>query len=191
MVFPKLSRSSLRQKVLLYFFVNPHAELYLREIASTLKVDPGNLSKELVRLEKEGVFVSHLRGKQKYYALNRAYPLYKELKSVVFKTIGVESRLKDIANDIKGIKTAFIYGSFASETTAPESDIDVMIIGDPDEDRLAEIFDRLEKETGREINYNVYPEEEFYSRLKKKDSFIKNILAKRIIKLKGDIDETR
>ncbi len=189
MIFPKLSRSSLRQKALLYFFINPHAELYLREIASTLKLDPGNLSKELARLEKEGVFVSRLQGKQKYYTLNRRYPLFNELKSVVFKTIGVEGRLKDIVNGIKSIKTAFIYGSFASGATAPESDIDVMIIGRPDEDKLAEIFDRLEKEIGREINYNVYTEGEFAVRLKRKDSFIKNVLSLNIIKLKGDTNE--
>ena len=51
--FLEITRSRLRQKLLSYFFTNPNANLYLREIASVLKEDPGNLSKEFAKLEKE------------------------------------------------------------------------------------------------------------------------------------------
>src|SRR3990172_352095 len=98
--FLEMTRSRLRRKVLSCFFTNPDSNLYLREIASVLKEDPGNLSKEFAKLEKEGIFSSITRGNQKYFLLNRKYPLYKELKSIVFKTIGIEGRLKEIVNGV-------------------------------------------------------------------------------------------
>jgi predicted transcriptional regulator with HTH domain len=82
--FLSVTKSRLRQNILSYFFTNPTARLYLREIAAILKVDPDNLSKEFNRLEKEGIFVSERRGNLKYFYLNKRYPLYQELKSIIF-----------------------------------------------------------------------------------------------------------
>ena len=79
--FLEITKSTLRRKILAHFFTNPESNLYLREIASLINEDPGNLSKELARLETEGIFTAHKRGNQKYFSLNKEYPLYKELKS--------------------------------------------------------------------------------------------------------------
>ncbi len=184
-----IAKSALRKKVMLYFFANPEANLYVREIAQILGVDVGNLAKELSRLEKEGVFVSNLRGNQKHFTINKAYPLYNELRSIVFKTIGVEGGIKAIVTAIDGILCAFIYGSFAEGKEYSESDIDLLIVGKPDEDRLIQRLDAFEKETGREINYNIYPPAEFKRRINEKDSFITNVLKRKTITLKGDINE--
>src|SRR3989338_7246078 len=93
--FLRMTKSRLRQKILAYFYTNPDSQLYLREAALILKEDPGNLSKELAKLEKEGIFTSSIRGRQKYISLNKKYPLYNELKSIIFKTVGVEGALKE------------------------------------------------------------------------------------------------
>ena len=69
----QFTNSILRKKLISYFFSNPDSEYYLREIASMLGLDPGNLSKELTELEKDGVFISHVRGRIKLYRLNKNY----------------------------------------------------------------------------------------------------------------------
>jgi len=46
----------------------------------------------------------------------------------------------------------------------------------------------LEKRLQREINYNIYSEEEYKKRIKKRDSFILNILKSPKIILKGKIN---
>jgi len=186
--FLKLTKSDLRRRVLLYFFTNPDESLYLREIADILKIDPGNLSRELKRLENGGIFDSRTRGNQKYFILNKRYPLYKEFRSVIFKTIGIEGCLKEIMNDIDGIEIAAIYGSFASGHESPESDIDILIIGNPDQDELMEKIENVEKSIAREINYNSYSQDDFSGRVKKKDSFILNILKRPKIILKGRLN---
>lgn len=183
--FPQISKSRLRQKLLSYFFSNPEANFYVREASSILKEDAGNLSKELIRLEKDGVFISNIRGKQKYFSLNKEYPLFNELKAVVSKTVGIEGSLREIVYADSGIKIAFIYGSFVQNKETSSSDVDLFIIGKPDENKLMERIDALEENLGREINYTVYSERDFADKVKSKSSFILNIIKRPNIFLKG------
>lgn len=185
--FPEISKSKLRQKLLSYFFANLQANLYLREVSAILNEDAGNLSKELVRLEKAGIFVSNSRGKQKYFSLNKNYVLFKELKSVVSKTIGVEASLREIMDSDSGIKTAFVYGSFAQNKETSSSDIDLLLIGKPQESKLMKKIDNLENSLGREINFTVYSEKDFANCIKSKNSFILNLIKRPKIFLKGDL----
>jgi predicted nucleotidyltransferase len=184
-----ITKSKLRQGLLTYFFTNPAARLYVREIAALLNEDPGNISKELKMLESSGVFESSLSGKQKYFFLNTRHPLYKELKSIIFKTTGIEGALKGIIKDIEGINVSLIYGSFASDRQSSASDVDLLIIGSPNEDELMRKIESLENKLQREINYNIYSAREFKERLKKKDSFVLNVTKRPKIMLKGSLDE--
>ena len=86
--FLDLESSTLKKKLLGYYFTNPENRYYVRELALRLSVDPTNLSKELRRLEKTGLFISHKQGNLKYFSLNSENPIYQELKSMIFKTIG-------------------------------------------------------------------------------------------------------
>ncbi len=187
--FLEITKSRLRNKILLHFFTNTDDEMYLREMALRLNEDPGNLSKELSRLEKEGIFISQFRGKQKYFFLNKTYPLFNELKSIIFKTIGIQGSLQNIINKTSGIVTAFIYGSFATGKENASSDIDLcLIVKDSvfNENNFISKIDGLEKTISREINYIYYSEEEWEKQINENDSFIINIKMGPKIVLKGD-----
>lgn len=187
--FLEITRSELRRKLMAYFYTNPESKLYLREIASILNQDAGNLSKELSRLEEEGIFIAEMRGNQKYFSLNPKYPLYRELKSIIFKTIGIEGSLKTALKKISGIRIAFIYGSFASDKQNGLSDIDLAIIGKIDEDELLKEINKLEKFLNREINYTLYSETDWNRMKKMKDTFTANILDEPKIMLIGGENE--
>ncbi|MBU2562869.1 MAG: nucleotidyltransferase domain-containing protein [Actinobacteria bacterium] len=190
--FLEISKSRLRNKILLHFFTNPDDEKYLREIAIILGEDPGNLSKEMSKLEKEGIFLSADRGKQKYFSLNKKYPLFEELKSIIFKTIGIQGSLYKIVNEVVGIIFAFIYGSFAKSEESALSDIDLCLIIDIgyfNENIFLEKINDLENRISREINYIYYSEKEWYRMVKEKDSFILSILDNQKIMLKGEESE--
>ncbi|HXV28330.1 MAG TPA: hypothetical protein VD913_05120 [bacterium] len=83
-----LTKAKLRRRLLVYFFAHPEANLYLREIAHLIQVDPANLSRELQFLEKEGIFQSHKRGLQKFFSLNHNYPLYNEITKIIEPAMG-------------------------------------------------------------------------------------------------------
>ena len=80
--------SKVHQRLLAYNFANPTARLHLRDLAERHSIDPSNLSKELGRLERDGLFRSEVSGRQKYFQLNREHPLFDEVRSIVAKTVG-------------------------------------------------------------------------------------------------------
>src|SRR3990172_2930410 len=108
-----LLNSKLRRKLLTYSFTHPDENYYVRELSHLINEDPGNLSRELKRLEDEGLYTSMIKGRVKFFSLNKRYPLYKELKTIMFKTEGVQGSLKDLVRRYEGITLAFLYGSYA------------------------------------------------------------------------------
>jgi predicted nucleotidyltransferase len=168
-------RSKARQKLLAYYFTNPTTNHHLRDLAERLSVDPSNLSKELSRLEREGLFRSEVSGRQKYFQLNREYPLFNEVRSIIAKTIGAVPLLAESLKKIEGIEEAYLYGSFARNQQDAASDVDVLVIGKPKSDTLAETVQKLERQLGREINYTVLTRKELESRRGRKDAFVENV----------------
>src|SRR6056297_1646969 len=122
-------RSKITIKVLGYFFVNPKKKHYINELADLLDLDPGNLSRKLNELEKEGILSSEKQGNQKYYGLNKDYPLLNEIKRVYNAKYGVVKTLKEKLQKIPKLEKAYIFGSFAKGNFQQESDIDLLLIG--------------------------------------------------------------
>ena len=168
-------RSKARQRLLAYYFTNPTVRRHLRDLAERLSIDPSNLSKELGRLEREGLFRSEVSGRQKYFQLNRKYPLFEEVRSIVAKTIGAIPLIAQSLKKVEGIGEAHLYGSFARNQQDASSDIDVLVIGSPGGEALAEVIQKLERRLGREINYTVFSRKEFESRRNRKDAFLENV----------------
>jgi predicted nucleotidyltransferase len=178
-------RSKARQKLLAYYFTNPTTRHHLRDLAERLSVDPSNLSKEMSRLEREGLFRSEVSGRQKYFQLNREYPLFHEVRSIIAKTIGAVPLLAESLKKIEGIEEAFLYGSFARNQQDAASDVDVLVIGKPKSDTLAEIVQKLERQLAREINYTVLTRKELESRRGRKDAFLENVWHNKRVSLVG------
>jgi predicted nucleotidyltransferase len=182
----KIFNSKTRQAIFRLYFSNPDKTLYLRELERELDTPVSMLRKELIALEKEGIFKSNKKGNLLYYSLNKDYPLFGELKSIVFKTVGIKASLKKILSTIKNIETAFIYGSYAKKSENAKSDIDLFIIGDLNEDILLEKINKLEKVLKREINYSIYSKFDFAKKRKEKDPFVIDLIKNKKIFLVGD-----
>ncbi len=150
---------------------------------------PGIFQRTLNRMVEEGILLSEYRANARYFRANKNYPLYEELKSIVFKTVGVVGGMRDLLQEIGGVRLAFIYGSYAKEKEDILSDIDLFIVGNVDEDKLIRELDRLEGLLRREVNYKLYSMREFRRDLKEKEPFLKEVLHDKKIFLIGDEDE--
>ena len=181
-----LFKSKVRKALFRLYFTNPDSEFYLRELERMLSIPVSMVRKELLRLESEDVFLSHKKGNLTYYKVNKTYPLFSELKSIVFKTIGVQGLLEEVLRKIKGIEIAFIYGSYAKATEKADSDIDLCIIGSVSEGVLVRRINELEKVLKREINYTMYTNKEFAGKKRKKDPFITELIQNIKIMLIGE-----
>ena len=181
----KIFKSKARQAIFRLYFTNPEKSFYLRQLERELGVPVSMLRKELISLENEGLFSSSRQGNLLYYSLNKEYPLYSEIKAIVFKTVGIQGSLSKALLDTKDIKAAFIYGSYAKNASNAKSDIDLFILGNPNEDVLVEKISGLEKSLNREINYTIYGKANFEKKKKGRDSFIEDILRNKKLFLVG------
>ena len=184
-----ITKSRIRQDLLSLFFTNPSKRYYLRELQRMLGYSAGSIRRELLRFQKDNLFATQKVGNLLYYRLNTNHPLFKELKSIVSKTVGVEGSLRKGISSIKKIKTAFIYGSFASKKQKADSDIDLMIIGNPDVSSLNEKISGLEKKLEREINITTYTQDEYKNKRKVKSGFVMDLLKNPKIMLVGSEDD--
>jgi predicted nucleotidyltransferase len=173
----KLTKSKTREGILRLFFSDINRKYYLRELERILNIPVGNIRRELLFLEKSGIFSHEKAGNQVYYFLNKDSAIFEELKKIVSKTIGIEGLLRQKLSEIKNIQGAFIFGSFAKNKEDSFSDIDLMIIGKPDESILISKISSIESDLGREINYNIFSIKDIKDGLKKKEVFLEEIMA--------------
>jgi len=187
----KLFSSKLRVDLLSLFFGRPDEEFYVREIEKILQEDVGNISRELKNLEGIGLLVSRKKGNLKYYLLDRKFPLYDELRSIILKTRGAVGVLQGVLSGVKGVEFAFIFGSFATGMETARSDIDLMVIGKVSLDRLIKILREPEEILGRESNPSLFERREIEKRLQDKEPFISRVMREPKIMLIGDEDGLR
>ncbi len=181
--------SKTRKALFRIYFTNPSKGYYLRELERLLNIPVSMIHKELVRLTKDGIFIDKKQGNLKYFYINKSYPLFDELKSIVFKTVGVSGLLQIIFDKMKEVEIAFIYGSFAKNEENAASDIDLFILGNLNENKLVAEINNAEKTLKREINYSLYTRQDYNKKKKKKDSFILDLLENQKIFLKGSKNE--
>lgn len=102
------------------------------------------------------------RGNQVVYSIDVDNPIYPELRSICLKTFGMRNavamELQPFANRIQ---TAFLFGSVVNGDERPNSDVDLLIVGDLDVFELGETIERLHATLGRQIDLNVYTPDEW------------------------------
>jgi len=180
-----------RAELLKLFFSNPDRTFYMQEIGRILGKKPGTFQRTLNKLVLEGILESEYSANLRYFKINKSYPLFKEIKNIVFKTVGIKGSIEEFLKEFKNIKYAFIYGSYAKAKENYFSDIDLVIVGSPDEDELVKKMDKIEEKLQREINYKLYSFSDFKKDIREKEPFILEILRDKKIMILGDEDELR
>ena len=168
------------------FFTNPERSFYIQEIGRILNKKPGTFQRTLNNLISEGILTGAYKGNLRLIKVNKDYPLYDELRKIIFKTVGLQGSVRRILQEIGDIRIAFIYGSYAKSRESALSDVDLLLIGDPDEGKLIKKLDSLEEKLKREINYKLYKLSDLKKEVEEKEPFILRILKDKKIMLIGD-----
>lgn len=176
-------KSEIVNKVLGYYFLNPSARHYVRELANLLKLDPGNLSRKMIELKNNGLFLETKEGKNCYFSLNQKFPLLNEYKNIYEAKFGVAESLKAVLLKVNNIHEAYIFGSYAKGNFEEVSDIDLLVVGENDHESLFKAINALEKRWQREINIIDFSPQEFADKLKKKDPFLENIFSDKTLRI--------
>jgi len=135
-------RSKIAIKVLGYYFVNPARKHYINELARILDEDAGNLFRKLKDLEREGILSSEAIGNQRYFFLNKRYPLLKELKKAyeIKSSRAASEATREVERDLAiidknfellkksyNVKKIGIFGSVAKNEQNKNSDVDILV----------------------------------------------------------------
>lgn len=179
-----LFTSRVRIKLLTFFLSRPQARAYIRQLARETGENVRNVIRELQNLQAMGLLSSERVGNLKYYTPNPRFPLYEELRGIVAKSVGVVGRVQGFVQQLAGVQRAFLYGSYVKGTDAVTSDIDLVLVGQADLREVNRRLGPIEAELRREINYLIYQPLEF-ERKRRKDPFLKDVLAGPVLWLKG------
>lgn len=174
------------------FLLNKDGEFHTRDLARRTGVSPPYVMKELHNLKSLGILVDKKEGNMTFYRINKSSSIVEDLKRLFLKTEGVGAELAAVLKKDTGkIKYALIYGSFAKGTEVTSSDIDLLIIGDIEEDKVLDAVMKAQSRIGREINYILWTEKAFQEKAKQKISLLREISKTPAIMIMGDIDGLR
>ena len=186
----RLFTSTTRVNILEEFLLNPGNEYHIRGLARIVKATPIYVQKELKNLESIGLLDSRKKGNMMLYKIRTKSLIAEDLKRIFLKTESIgQAIMKDL--DTQKIKFAFIFGSFAKGSETSTSDVDMLIIGDVNEDDAMRSISKTEKRIGREINFILWTEEEFLEKVEKGIPLIKEISKTPVIMIAGEEDELK
>jgi len=187
----RLFGSTTRVALLSKMMMKPDRSFFIRELSRELKIPYSMLYKEEKNLVSLGILTEEKRGKVTLVSVNKKLPYFAEIRRLMTKTTGLADLMKSALSGLRGIRYALIYGSFASREESESSDIDLLVIGDVDEEKVLNAISETEKEVEREINYILWSEKEFMKRVKSKHHLLTDIVSKPLIMLIGEEDEFR
>lgn len=182
-----ITKSEIRKKILLLFFYNPKDAFYINQIARIIKTSAGNVQRELKKMKESGLLSKETKGNSVYFKIDTVNPIFNDLKNIVDKTIGLKNILEKTLKKNKDIDFAFLFGSYVKGNFAPDSDIDLYVIGKITEKELHRLVKIAEEKIYREINYHLSSREEFPK--KAKESFFHKEVLKNFTLVVGDKNE--
>lgn len=175
--------SPLQQRVLAPLLLNPGRKFKFTELLRLSGPGRGAGQLQIQKMISAGLLSEEINGTQRNIKINEQFPLYHELRSICMKTFGLKNRLRDLLEPVSiSIEEAFIFGSVARGEDRPQSDIDLMVIGNIDLIILMDIIAPAEQELGRMIDLNLYTPDEWKT-AKEHDSVILQILQTPILRI--------
>jgi predicted nucleotidyltransferase len=169
--------SGVRRDVLAATLTQPEKWWYLSELAQFLHTRPSSLQRELVSLEQSGILQQRTDGRRRYFKAETRSPIFRELRSIFEKTVGLIPTLRDVLQAFaEKIACTFVYGSVARREERATSDVDLMVIGDVGLAELAPSLRKAEMRLGREVNVTSYSVAEFRKKVSQNDHFLTSVL---------------
>lgn len=164
-----------RWRLIKMFLLNSEENFTNREVALRNKVDGRKISGVLAQLVKAGFLNTKSNGPKKEYFLNKKFPFFNELKTVVVKSnLFPQCESLGKIQALGDVKYSLISGVFVDNS---KSKTDLLIVGDLISNaKLKHLLEDLEAEMGREINYSLMSTSEFKYRINMFDKFIMELL---------------
>jgi predicted nucleotidyltransferase len=177
----------MQLRLLALLLLQPERAWTLRELTEALAAPASSVHRELGRAESGGIVLrdSHVRPHQFTAATDD--PFYEPLVLLLRGSVGLEQELRTALSDREDVLAAVVHGSWAGGSRGPDSDIDVLVVGDADLRDLRRLIRPIGKRAGRAIDLTVLSAAEFKRLVADGASFTRRVLEAPAIALVGDL----
>ena len=169
-----LITSKTRLKLLLKFFLNSSSKAYLRNLEAEFGESTNSIRLELNKFEKAGLLKSEVKGNKKLFQANTQHPLYKDIHSILLKTIGFDQIIDRVITKLGNVKEVYVTGDFARGIDTPIIDL-IIVANGLNKEYLLKLVGKTESLISRKIRFVVFSQNEFNDyrkNLTKKDALV-------------------
>ncbi len=170
--------------MLALLLLQPERSWTLQELAATLAAPQSSVHRELGRATGAGVVRRDASARPHRFEAAAEDPLFEPLAALLRRSVGVEHDLA-AALDRPGVEAAAIIGSWAGRERRPNSDIDVLVIGDAELRELRRGVRPIGARAGRTIDLTVLTAADFRRHLAEGSSFSRTVIEGPRIPLVG------
>jgi len=164
-------------------------EIHTREIARRVDADPHSTQLALDHLLQAGALTSRRVGNLRLWSVNAENDRLAAIGGLMRRESRVALLISDGLANMRGVLFGVIFGSFASAVDDVGSDIDVLVVGEVNWDRLAKLGDAVSDHVRREVNFVVWSENELRQPKAGQRRLLENILSRPRILVKGSENE--
>ncbi len=162
-------------------------ELSLTDLADRIDLAYATVHREAERLLSADILRERQVGRSRLMSANPDSPIVAPLRQVLLISTGPKILLSEALRQVKGITSAFIYGSFAARMTGvpgpPPQDVDLMVVGAPDIDAVHDACDAVQDQIGRPVNPTILNAAE----ARKRTAFLTEVAANPTVLLIGEL----
>ncbi len=196
----QLFGSKTRVKLLQLFYSNPNRSFYVREITRKIDEQINSVRRELANLLNVGIIVSDNTNNRLYYEVNQSYEFYEPFRVIFGGAVaaGAPAATKasakaaaapaeaDKLKSLGNLELLVFTGQFTRDES---SGVDVLIVGDTNQNAVNKYITELEAGEGKELRYVVMAPSEFAYRRQINDRFITTLFdaKKQVIVDKNNI----
>jgi predicted nucleotidyltransferase len=174
--------------MLALLLLQPERSWTLQQLAEALQAPVSSVHRELGRAEDAGILVRDSSGRPHRFQAASEDPFFDPLVALLRGSVGLEEELRAVLSDRDDVLAAVIHGSWAAGSRRPDSDIDVLVVGNVELADLRRQLRPIGKAAGRTIDLTVLAPYEFNRMLQTGSSFARQLTDGQTIALVGDLD---
>jgi uncharacterized protein len=152
-------------RLVVFFIVHPGGEFHLRELMRLTRLPSASIQAELRRMTRLGVLRRTPGRTRTTFAADESSEAWRAWMLLLRACARPADVLREALVDAEGIEVAFVYGSTARGDARPDSDVDILLVGDDEARGRAE---RLLSEASilieRDLDVVGYPPDELRER---------------------------
>lgn len=146
----ELITSKTRLRLLIKFFVSQANKGYLNGLANEMGESSNSIRKELNHLYNAGYLNKIKKDNKVEYNVNSSHPLYKTLRQVVLKHLGLEDIVETVLEKMGNVKKIILVGEYAKGIDSGV--IEVFLVGESlNTEYISNIEEKIEKLINRKV----------------------------------------